>query len=135
MKKSNLSIIILSALLAIFISLFTGFSVSKNYAENHYEVNYECITSESPIIAGLTYHSYYYGCGENDCKYCNGKKVNANESNGEYKPEYANQFVYYETISAFRITFLVCMILSFIALCITFAVKYKDALIKIFKKV
>ena len=120
-------------MLTIFVSVFTGLSISKNYAENHYEVNYECISSESPLIAGFIVHSYYYGCGENDCKYCNGKKVNANESNGKYQHEYAEQFVYYETINTFRIISLVGMILSFVGLFIAFFVKYKDALIKAFK--
>lgn len=131
MKKSNISILVLSVLLTLFVSLFTGFSISKNYAENHYEVSYERISSE---ILNVTVYSHYYGCGENDCKYCNGKKVNANESNGKYQPEYAEQFVYYETINTFRIISLVGMILSFVGLCVTLVLKYKDALIKAFKK-
>ena len=125
MKKSGVFILVLSILVVMFLSSFVRLSISREYAENHYQVNHE----ENKITSSIKF--YDFGCGENDCKYCNGRKVSGGFT---YQHEYAEQFVYYRTVSTFRIISLVCMIVSAVGLGTMLIIKYKEPLKKAFKK-
>ena len=125
MKKSNILILVLSVLMVAFLSSFIGLSISRDYANNHYEVNHE------KVKYTLSVELDYYGCGENDCKYCNGKKVMGSLP---YSQEDSSQFVYYKTVNTFRTIFLICLIVSAAGLITTVIVKYREPLRKVFKK-
>lgn len=125
MKKSNIFILVLSILVVMLLSLFVGLSISREYAENHYQVNNEVSTTISHI------NFLDFGCGKNDCKYCNGRKVSGGYT---YQHEYAEKFVYYRTVSTFRIVSLVCMIISAVGLTATLLIKYREPIKRVFKK-
>ena len=86
MKKSSIFILVLSILVVMFLSSFVGLSVGCDYAKNHYTTNRR-ITSFS-----MEYAEYEYGCGEADCKYCNGTKATGESLK---KSDYKEVFVYY----------------------------------------
>lgn len=125
MKKSSIFILVLSILVVMFLSAFVGLSISREYAENHYQVNNEVSTTINLI------NFLDFGCGENDCKYCNGRKVSGGYT---YQHEYAEKFVYYRTVSTFRIVSLVCMIVSAVGLTSTLLIKYREPIKRVFKK-
>lgn len=125
MKKSSIFIIIFSALLAIFLSCFIGFSIGKDYAANHYEVN------RGEKDYGIITH-YEFGCGENDCKYCNGRKVS--DSSPYWSESLAEQFVYYRTLNTFKVVSLVTTITAATCLTVTIGIKYKESIKRIFRK-
>lgn len=125
MKKSGVFILVLSILVVMFLSSFIGLSVGCNYAKNHYIANRR-ITSFS-----MEYTEYEYGCGEEDCKYCNGRTATGESlKNSDYK----EVFVYYRTINGFRIASLVCMIVSAVGLTSTLLIKYREPIKRVFKK-
>lgn len=125
MKKTSISIIILSVLLALFLSSFIGLSVGEKYAINHYEANYE------KTDYGIFTH-YEFGCGENDCKYCNGKK--AIDSTPHWSDSLAEQFVYYNTINTFKVVSLVGTCVVSAGIIATLAIRYKERIKQFFKK-
>ncbi len=125
MKKSNIFILTLSLLLVVFLSTFVGLTIGKEYAENHYQTN----TATDEVSSTLWFIDF--GCGENDCKYCNGKVVHGGHT---YKHEYAEEFVYYRTLDAFWIVSLVGMCVSAFGLGTTLIIKYKEPIKKVFKK-
>ena len=127
MKKSSIFILVLSVLVVMFLSAFVGLSISREYAENHYQVTYEKVEHKFVVTVELD----YWGCGENDCKYCNGKQV---QGSVPYQHEYSEKFVYYRTISGFRIASLVCMIVSAVGITSTLLIKYREPIKRLFKK-
>lgn len=128
MKKSSIFILVLSVLVVMFLSAFVGLSISKDYSHNHYQVSGE--RGEYKHF-GITIETHYWGCGEDDCKYCNGKRVSGSVP---YQHEYAEKFVYYRTVSTFRIVSLVCMIVSAVGLTSTLLIKYREPIKRLFKK-
>ncbi|GEM_PF-5405765 len=125
MKKSNILILTLSILLVVFLSSFIGLSIGKEYANEHYSVNYR---EETDSRLGVILKIHYWGCGENDCKYCNGKSISESLP---YQNEYAEQFVYYRTISGFCTAALVCMIVTACGLALALVIKYWPAIKRI----
>ncbi len=88
--------IVLSVLFACAI---VGFTVSLNYAKNHYLATYK--ENVGPYF-NLTYDTM--GCGDFACKYCNGRILQcftASEMTNYSK------FVYYSTLNGFQIASMV----------------------------
>ncbi len=129
MKKINLVVIIFSVLTILFLSSFIGLTISKTYAENHYEVTYSKV-DENWFGSTITHHMR--GCGKEECKYCNGKTVNVSLT--DTPEEYSNKFVYYRTIKTFEIVSLVLMITSFVFLILILLIKYKTQIKALFYK-
>lgn len=63
-------------------------SIELDYSENHYEVTYKHPTSDTT----LGRLDSGYGCGDMECKYCNGKKNQTIYSN----------FVFYRTMNSLK---------------------------------
>ncbi len=125
MKKLNVFILTFSIFIFIFLSSFVGLTIGKDYAENHYQTN----TTTDKVSSTIWFIDF--GCGENDCKYCNGKVVHGGYT---YKPEYAEEFVYYRTLNTFWIVSLVGICISTVGLGTTLVMKYKDSIKKVLKK-
>ena len=129
MKKINIAIIIFSVITILFLSSFIGLTISKNYAENHYEVTYSKV-DENWFGSTITHHMR--GCGKEECKYCNGKTVNVSLT--DTPKEYSNKFVYYRTIKTFEIASLVLMLTLFVFLILSVLLKYKTQIKTLFHK-
>lgn len=101
-------------------------SVSCDYAETHYTVTQK-ITGYTAGNAAPGQHSYNwpsewsYGCGEFDCKYCNGQLA---EDRGSSFSDY-NYFVYYRTTSGFKTASLVGSIIFGVSSTVFFALSFK----------
>lgn len=101
-------------------------SVSCDYAETHYTVTRK-ITGYTAGNAAPGHHSYNwpsewsYGCGEFDCKYCNGQLA---EDRGSSFSDY-NYFVYYRTTSGFKTASLVGSIIFGVSSAVFFALSFK----------
>jgi len=125
MKKTSIFILVFSILTIMFLTSFVGLYVGCDYAKNHYITNRK-ITSFS-----MEYTEYEYGCGEKDCKYCNGRTATGESFS---KSDYKKVFVYYRTLNGFKVASLVCMIVSAVGLTSTLLIKYREPIKRIFKK-
>lgn len=94
-------------------------SVSCDYAETHYTVTQE--------VTGYTTSQYKrpsewsYGCGEFDCKYCNGQLA----EHQKYTFSDYDYFVYYRTASGFKTASFVGAILFGVSSAVFFALSFK----------
>lgn len=101
-------------------------SVSCDYAETHYTVTQK-ITGHSIPSGGEGLHQYSfpnewsYGCGEFDCKYCNGQLA---EHQKKTFSDY-DYFVYYRTTSGFKTASFVGAILFGVSSAVFFALSFK----------
>lgn len=101
MKKFLLVVGIISLCLAFACGCAIGvLSVKKGYAEDHYKRSYkeEAQYGNSPV-SGRFYAGTLkgYGCGNEDCKYCDGIKF----ASGNWS------FIYYRTIRGLFVTSIV----------------------------
>ena len=89
MRKTFLFLGICFFIIAIaFTATLIVSSVELDYSENHYEVTYKRPTSDTT----LGRLDSGYGCGDMECKYCNGKKNQTIYSN----------FVFYRTMNSLK---------------------------------
>lgn len=89
MRKTFLVLgICFAAIAIVFATTLIVSSVELSYSENHYEVTYKHKTSDT-VLGRL---DSGYGCGDMDCKYCNGKKKQISYSN----------FVFYRTMNSLK---------------------------------
>lgn len=96
--------IVLLSLALVFGAVAIVLSVKKSYAENHYEQ-----TVEMKKYAGLLSIENTLGCGEMDCKFCNGQKVGFVYREIEGNTYYYLKFVYYRNLFVFWIVSLTMM--------------------------
>lgn len=101
-------------------------SVSCDYAETHYTVTQK-ITGYTAGNAAPGQHSYNwpsewsYGCGEFDCKYCNGQLAEHQKNTfSDY-----DYFVYYRTASDFKTASFVGAIFFGVSSAAFFALSFK----------
>lgn len=100
-------------------------SVKLDYAEEHYESNYRIhkeTTNKGSLLQKMNngYYNEVYGCGDIDCKYCNGRK---SVKNG------FDNFVYYKTYSSLKTASIVilCVSSGLLATCLLcFAIPKKE---------
>lgn len=105
-------------------------SVSCDYAETHYTATKKIVsvTGSSSLLKNESRlrdydfsHEYTYGCGEFDCKYCNGQLA---EDRGSSFSDY-NYFVYYRTTLGFKTASLVGSIIFGVSSAVFLALSFK----------
>lgn len=121
MKNVCLKIgLIALALALVFGVAIVVLSIKKEYAEDHYSRSYKENEQygESPILGRVYLGTLTgYGCGEKDCKYCD----------GIYYASRYSSFIYYRTIRGFLVASIVLTAVCGVTSCVTIPLHFKHA--------